>query len=631
MDRKKIKIAFFTADWNRELVSVALNAVLSYIEKHDNICVHVFDCFTYALYSRENKFRYQIYQLPDLKQYDAVVVQAHEIVDTSELRRLEKRIVEAGIPGISVGAKMEGCVYIGTDDYTSAREIAEHLIRDHGARSFIYLKGAERDGGGEAETRRKGFEDVCDAYGISRDQIHYYNGNWESRQGKQAIDEWLASGRPLPDAIVSANDEMALGAMGALTDAGIQIPQDILVSGFDDIFSASLSDPRLSTISRDFTTLITTALDTMVDALAGKALPEKIYSPYKVLCSESCGCFENARQELPRIKKMFFAHSRQLERFYFHQDKLTAALFGADAVGLLEAMESNYRIFGEGKIYIYANSSYFDQFTTQEEGELHQGGYDDTFVLTACAGHSLECDAKHVYMRVAKKDLCGAPFIRDEKLAIFYPLQYQEINMGFMVLTVPPSVASMHLHESIINLFVFAMENARQRARSDKLNDTLNELYMTDQLTGLYNRFGYERVAEDLVAEIGRGGGDVHVLFLDIDDMKGINDRYGHEQGDAAIRVVSEVMNRSCRRSDFKMRYGGDEFVILTESGKADLKSRLMDNFHRVNESGKLPFHLDVSIGDYVADKSSVGSLDDLLRRADELMYEEKQRKRRAI
>jgi diguanylate cyclase (GGDEF)-like protein len=79
------------------------------------------------------------------------------------------------------------------------------------------------------------------------------------------------------------------------------------------------------------------------------------------------------------------------------------------------------------------------------------------------------------------------------------------------------------------------------------------------------------------------------------------------------------------------MRYGGDEFVIITEAGKADVKGRLKENFRKVNESGELPFYLGVSIGDYTVKDKGPKTLDDLLRRADELMYLEKERKKRGV
>jgi hypothetical protein len=141
MGGKRINIAYFTADWNRELVSVALSAVVKYLACHSEVHVQVFDCFSFALYSDRTDARFRIYDLPDLDLYDAVLVQAHEIMDTDVIRRLEQRILAAGIPAISVGAPMEGCIYIGTDDYAASHEMTEHLVKVHHARTFLYLKG----------------------------------------------------------------------------------------------------------------------------------------------------------------------------------------------------------------------------------------------------------------------------------------------------------------------------------------------------------------------------------------------------------------------------------------------------------------------------------------------------------
>jgi len=632
MGEKRIHIAYLTADWNRELVSVALGAVLKFQEIHKDVYVHVFDCFSFALYSGREGSGYQIYDLPDLRRYDAVLIQAHQIMDTEAIRKLELRLREARVPAISVGAKMEGCTFIGTDDYSAARELTEHVVKAHGARTFMFLKGCERDDGrGEAELRREAFEDVCRENGIPEENISYFEGGWESRRGRIAAEELLASGKPLPDAIVSANDEMALGALGGLIDAGIKVPQDVIVTGFDGILSASLSDPGLTTISRNFDTLITTALETLLARISGEDVSRRIFSPYKIICSESCGCSENALGSLKKIKRMYYENARLQERLYFQQDTMTADLFRADSNMILETMENHYRIFGEGRLYLFANDYYYDLYKGKESNhDLEGRSYSDSLLMVGCGGRDDAVRREDgTYLRISRHELIEAPLLRDERLLICYALHFKNVNMGFLALTQPPSVVEMHLHENMVNLCVFAMENARHRIRSHELNQKLNALYMQDQMTGLYNRFGYDRLAGGLFDDINDRGGDVHVLFLDIDDMKEINDRYGHDKGDLAIRTVSKVMNGSCRKSDFKMRYGGDEFVIITEAGKVDLKGRLTENFRRINESGELPFYLGVSIGDYTVKGKNPETLDELLRHADELMYREKSRKKR--
>ena len=443
------------------------------------------------------------------------------------------------------------------------------------------------------------------------------------------MEELISSGRPLPDAIVSANDEMALGALSALTEAGISIPKETIVSGFDGILSASLSDPRLSTISRDFDTLINTALDALMALIRKEDVPRHIHSPYRTICSESCGCYENYLSELPKIKRMYYQNARQQEKLFYQRDLMTADLFHLAGGRIMETVEKHYQVFGEGRVYVFSNDYYFDQYFSEDTVEdVDSRSFSDTFVLTACGGRDLERGADGAYLRFDRKDLVDAPLLRDEQLTIFYSMHFKNISMGFLVLTQPPSVVEMQLHENIVNLYVFAVENARQRIRLRKLNQKLNTVYVKDQLTGFYNRFGYDRMAEGVFDDITAQGCAIHVLFLDIDDMKGINDKYGHDKGDLAIRTVSSVVDGSCRKSDFKMRYGGDEFVIITEAGTIDLKSRLEEKFRLLNEKMELPFYLGVSIGEYTVEGDSPKTLDDLLRRADELMYREKSKKK---
>ena len=621
------RIAYITADWNRELVSVALNSLNDYMRQHGNVRAQVFNCFGFALHSDNTRFRYKIYELANLSDFDAVIIQAHQIMDSFALSYLEEQILRAGIPAISIGARMKGCTYIGTDDYAASSEIAEHLLTVHGAKSFIYLKGAERDGYGEAFDRRRAFEDACRRHGIPKENIRLFNGDWQAANAAFIVEELIDNEEELPDAIVAANDEMALGAIGVLQDAGIRVPEDILVTGFDDIFSASLSEPRLSTIIRDFYRIVQTTCEVLIGKLEGREMPECIFSPMQPLFSESCGCTAHTEVELRGVRASFYAHKRRMEEYYYLQDKLTAGLFGAlGPKEIMDKMEECYEIFGSPGMYVYFNDFYVDSFSSNDTLERNEsrGSFSDHFMLVGCGGRNLDHDERHVYMRIPREHLTDAPILKDEQFTIFYPMHFEGTMIGFLVLTSPPKVMEMNLHENLVNLFVFAMENSRQKMLTTMLNERLAALSVTDPLTGLYNRFGYARFAKELFNGMRDEGNLIRVLFLDVDNMKTINDKHGHENGDLALKTVSRVIRDSCRKSDFKMRYGGDEFVIITDSGEADIKGRLKKNLAEVNGSGELPFCLNVSIGDYSSEAGSEDSLDSLLIKADELMYREK-------
>ena len=643
-----IKIAYITADWNRELVTVALDAVRDYLDVHPKIRVQVFNCFGFSLRGADTHFRYKIYDLPDFRDYDAVIIQSHQIVDSSALKNLENRIAEAGIPAISIGTEMKHAVYIGTDDYGASAEMTAHLIDVHHARTFLYVNGLEREGYGEAYDRRKGFEDTCRKAGIRPEDIRYYDGDWCSESGMRAALKLIESGEDLPDAIICASDEMALGVIGSLKDAGFRIPEDTLVTGFDGVFSASLSDPGLSTIARDFPRMIRTALDLILQKLENREVPSRIYSPYTLILSESCGCSGSSEKELLDLRRQFYAHSRRLDTYYARQDKLTAGLFAAeDEQEIMSTMESCGDIFGSPHMYLFLNHFYNDLYRVRDiESGPQTENFSDQFVLCGVGGtdmsparkeamyasspqeEHLPHTEKYAYRRIARKDLTEASPFSDEQFTIFYPMYFEGIMIGFLVLTAPPSVTEMNLHEIIINLFVFALENMRRKLLARKMHDTLDTLSVTDPLTGLYNRFGYDRFGEHLFGEIRSEGHRPRVLFLDIDNMKEINDVYGHITGDTAIRSVARLIKESCRKTDFKMRYGVDEFLIITDGGEQEIQRRFGEKLDALNKYGELSFPLHVSIGCYIASENEEETPREILIRADELMYEVKNRKR---
>jgi diguanylate cyclase (GGDEF)-like protein len=153
--------------------------------------------------------------------------------------------------------------------------------------------------------------------------------------------------------------------------------------------------------------------------------------------------------------------------------------------------------------------------------------------------------------------------------------------------------------------------------------DTLAEASITDPLTRLYNRRHLNaRLGEEL-ARAERNGAPVAVLLLDVDHLKGINDSFGHEGGDGALRAVAETLRRACRRTDLPARYGGDELAVLLPQTTAEQGIQVAERIRtclRVISAG-LPFPVTVSIG--VADVTLAGapSAEALLDAADGALY----------
>ncbi len=164
-----------------------------------------------------------------------------------------------------------------------------------------------------------------------------------------------------------------------------------------------------------------------------------------------------------------------------------------------------------------------------------------------------------------------------------------------------------------------------------KLLNKLHNMAHEDALTGLNNRRGFTILAGKQLQIAKRALKKLTLLFIDMDDMKSINDKYGHDEGDIALKNLAGIMKNTFRESDILARIGGDEFCgLLTNPGNETtemVKSRLKENIKKHNAQSKKPYKIEISIGLSEIYPSEENQLEDLLKATDSLMYKEKRKK----
>jgi diguanylate cyclase (GGDEF)-like protein len=168
-------------------------------------------------------------------------------------------------------------------------------------------------------------------------------------------------------------------------------------------------------------------------------------------------------------------------------------------------------------------------------------------------------------------------------------------------------------------------------------NERLKNLSLTDELTGLFNYRGFVTHAQHQLRALRshRTNGNIWMMFADMDDLKDINDRFGHLEGSRAIKSVGEILVRTLREADIIARLGGDEFTALmlntTDEVAERIPTRLEANFSEYNATSGKPYELSLSVGLIKADLSPDVTIEDIINQADDEMYQAKEaRKRRA-
>ena len=174
-----------------------------------------------------------------------------------------------------------------------------------------------------------------------------------------------------------------------------------------------------------------------------------------------------------------------------------------------------------------------------------------------------------------------------------------------------------------------AVVTFRDISERKHMEEELRALSLVDELTGLYNRRGFLTLAKQQTKIADRLGKDMLLIFADIDKMKLINDTSGHKEGDRALIDTANILRKSLRDSDIIARVGGDEFAVVAMAACSEhaeiIYGHLRDNIKSHNEKEDRPYKISLSVGFVCYVPGS--SIEELLVQADQLMYEDKQKK----
>jgi DNA-binding LacI/PurR family transcriptional regulator/signal transduction histidine kinase len=200
---------------------------------------------------------------------------------------LQERVSALGpVPMIGLGRPVPGVPTLLLDNRRAAREAVVHLVEHHGCRRIVFLGGPR---GSESDDRLEGYRDALAAFGLPFDPALVAAGDFSRASGAAATRALLDRGVQF-DAVAAANDYMALQAMKELQAQGLRIPEDVRVTGFDDVPDAAAATPALTTVSQSLRELGTTSVELLLRRLEGEGLPERIVVPGRLVTRRSCGC-----------------------------------------------------------------------------------------------------------------------------------------------------------------------------------------------------------------------------------------------------------------------------------------------------------------------------------------------------
>ena len=626
MDRPT-ELALIAAGIDEEFQRGIIDGVIDFAKKHDTN-ISCFSAFCGVVSGRgfdvgENN----IFNLINIKMYDGVILMINTIPDV-EVKQKLLAVTKASMLPVAVFDCDDEPQFLNVsiDNKKAMSELIRHVISVHGARDICYISGPRSNP--EAMSRYGAYCDVLKEFGIPFDEKKVYFGDLRFFSGKLAVETLMAEGVKKPDAVICANDAMALAVLDEVENRGYKVPDDLIVTGFDNIYHARHRMPALTTVDRPLEEAGYAACEMLYNAISGKSWEKVRRLEAKPVFSESCGCTDESLSDIDTYRKTTFDMIDYNKSNVRLLNSLTSEMAEADTA------EECMRIIGEKISEI--NCERFCICLCDDWISSYSMKIEDSLIH----GYSSKMSAPLIWNKgeisevkcFRSSNIDPRYFTTGGNISFYLPLHFRERCLGYAIISNSDFPTKSLVCHSLMMSISHSLENIRRLINLNNVIEEPDRLYVIDPLCNIYNRNGFIRAADNLFNECRMLGQKMLICFVDMDGLKFINDNYGHSEGDFALRTLSAIVNDSCDESMICARFGGDEFIVIGLNAEEDDIEKVETNIRRrIEHTNKLiskPYRVECSLGTIVTRISDEMTLFRLITKADEIMYEQKKRKK---
>lgn len=552
-----------------------------------------------------------------------------------ELKELMRPFFDKKIVSIGMNLNEPGLYYTTAYCDSVYDEIVGHLKNEHGCTKIAFFSAGKIQSQ-EGEERFQAFKAALAKHGLEFHPEWVLSGAFTKSSAMAELQEKYHKKEDVEyEAILCANDLMGMAVLDYFSELGIKVPSEMKVFGFDNTSHSILSIPTLATIDQSIEEQGFAAAEFGYRLLTEKNVqhPESVNTELKAIYRRSCGCEDFLEQKKRDVFRAAMSHYEEERRIanLFDVIKGTSSLSDFAA-----SFNSIIGTSGFSQLVVYALKEpvtlmQFDDFKAPDEVRL-----------------LLNVDVRNDVAEYLEE----SPYINPDKTLfvpedvnmqagcyIFQPVMLGAAQYGYLFCKAERTDFGMNsiLLKVITSVIVQAYDytmTLKQKLILESINKELQAKNMdlsisskTDELTKLLNRRGFMEYGQKLIFFSEEVQTDGIVFFGDLDGLKTINDKYGHDYGDKAIQAAAEVLRTTFRKMDVIGRLSGDEFGIIASGMDFVFLDKLREKIDiacaEATEVKKFPFRLSMSIGAAIF-TPQYKDLNELLTIADQDLYEQK-------
>lgn len=560
-----------------------------------------------------------IYNLINFDHFDGILVAGQTLAMKNLPQNIENLLLhKCGCPVLYIDQTSGHFPFIYTNDRKASEQITDHLIDCHGYQNIFCL--AAYPASISTISRVAGFKDSLQKHGIAIDESRIsYEGDFYFTGGERLADKIANGGIERPEAVVCISDYMAIGLINGLAEHGIRVPEDIAVTGYDATDEAATCSTVITTYSPPIRQTGVDAVCELTRLMTGQRPEPCNVKSSRLDIGHSCGCNDidfMKRSGILRLKEKSEDYKRLLDSYMM--ESLTAVTDFEDCIA--HFCYYLYLIKDYSDYYLCLCDNWdgsADNYSPEHDQKL-QTGYTDKMTLVL-AREDKEFVGSNITFDV--KDMLPDLWKDREKPKAYYftPLHFNENTIGYSALTYGDKIEAFDItyrnwSRNVMNVLEF-----------HRTHQKLYRSSFRDVLTGIYNRRGLDQLLPELIGEVRSQNKKLCVLMADLDNLKAINDRYGHKEGDNVLIIVANAFQSCCRNNDLCAKIGGDEFLVVGPDEKnncfADFVKSVKQYIEDYNRTSKKPYRIEISMGVYCSYIKENTSIDIMIDCADHEMY----------
>lgn len=555
----------------------------------------------------------------DLIHYDIIdgmIIFSELIKDKELVKKAADKAIGRGIPVVAVEYPLDGCINARYDYSDCFEKIVRHVVIDHGLTKVNFIAGIE--GNNFSEERHDVYKKVLAEQGIPYDPERVGYGQFWETPAKDVMEKFLADGKEPPEAVICSNDAMAMAACKVIKEHGYSVPEDIIVTGFDGIYDERFHSPRMTTCRNNRSEMAERIVSAIEASINGREVSKEIVIDFEMVLSQSCGCGKNIVVDAFSILNEM---NVRLNKYQYSNSSMSnyMALISSSKSPepIIESLSKDEDFFGT---CCCLNSDVFSPKSGVVESDNAEPFTDEMMMIFR--GHYVDPSKEVIHFN--RKDIMPEfdKYTDMSTPVIFSVIHYFDIPLGYLCISRGMSLYSYERIPQVTDTYGNGFGNVRMYIAMERL-------YIYDPLTELYNRRGfYQLIVPKFEKAVESENNVIAIVSADLDGLKGINDNYGHAEGDNAIKVTADALRHAAVNDEICARFGGDEFVVAgvieNEDGYAEgFKNRVKTYLDAYNKTSGKPYKVVASIG--ITCKAPDGStVDDLIKASDDLMYADK-------